>query len=1707
MAILMTLLYGGTIHPESNSKPGTSSWGYYGNSNPSNWHETFPKCNGQRQSPININIDEVQPVHWLKPFVFYNYPSNSANQKAATLVNNGHTASLALASQWLIDGGNLKGRYQAAEIHFHWGTTDESGAEHSINGIRHAMEIQMIFFATKYGNMTNAMKYPDGLANIAVFADVSSEDNPIFENLIGKLATVSDYGATSDLSSFRLTDFLPLDPQGYYHYMGSLTGPPCHESVMWFVMQDRITMSSRQIDAFRSLQTAVTINGNAEFIEENIRPVQSHVGRTVFSSKESMPVQHSIKKRQATLSGASKHTFRLSGKIQRGPFSFNRGRTVSRIAPAIQDPDLPISNFFGRKKSVSSMNTQVQPIGNINQKSSNNIIQSSGSGAQAWKSPPSSSGTASKSSWAWPGTQGSGSWSQTNPKVPPPPPTELSQTTTTVDNFILQFKSGSKGNNANKIVGSADLINNVQFGSVHGISIRPPTDPASGNSISNTPKVGATPSEPNMQFVHDPAVTVTKIGRTETVAPLTRPTTAGVNPTTPPTTLPPVQTTLPLATSDPALAMSSRYPSQFATHVPSGQQVAGQTTVPPSGAHAHSPPQQQPPLWSAPEKQPTSGPPNNPVRETTVPPQTTAQSPQPATRPWQKQVTEAVAQEVPQQTWQSGHSQQNKANAWGSSGGSRSSWTSGGSQISGTVSSRRAMNGWRSGFRQAPVLTQKTPTNQEWFPISPSPNNNGRGGVADNSATRGAQTSRNSGQNWQSNQAQQQPQNQPQVQPAHRKQQTHTQPQTQPNQQPQNVRNSWAGQQQAKTPPQATPVAYQQSPTPSGMPNNSTMEDAVGWFVEQLKNGTFQAKYRELWNLLDSAMTQYKKNTAQSGMEQKISELNAKLKKLGGQLRNSVTQPPPTPQTFNQHRNGGQQQYVPSPEQQQMSRQFANSGSQNTQQFHAGAPQRSAHRKHDPPRSRYNQEVKSVNSINKIEKGNNGPSLGNFHGKNSAGTITVPQDITVFTPVNGGNPAATPIPDQQPTLASSMNNPPEQQVSRNAEFNVQQPNQVQQQGHIYEPNPPVSEPFSTAYELLTTTTPPVTTTVKVVRKKPTFSLGNTKPSHRFKISGGSRFSARSFSARKSVSSPSSSFSTKKRTGQWKDPAAKLKVKLQQQQRQQQERNHQEQLRIQRERQIQEQQRQEQLALEQQRQEQIALEQQRQEQMLLEQQRQEQMLLEQQRQEQLALEQQRQEQLALEQQRQEQLALEQQRQEMLMEQQRLVEQQRQEQIRLEQERQQQQQQEQMRLQEQQRIQEQMMARSQNPSQNYPGQQQQMFNPTNSPFNPQQQPFQEPHNPMQQHLAEVAHQQQHAHQQQPQHPHQQQPLPTQPTPQQQHQSQHQGHQQPAKQPYNPLASFEIQRPQHQSHQNQPQQHNQAQQTHYMPTPGTTPNQQFGTVGGGNIPPSGHGSALDQALGLNPRQPNANANANNVMPNKGPEVASFGHQQPRVNAWAPPAWVDPTPSAPPPQAGHHGQGAAGNTAMQQQHSAFNPFGAQNPFQQPEQPPVPRHEFMAAPTKVAKAPGFRRGPGGRLRSTASVMQANHQQMHANAFARQPPTTVPPTTQPAGNFWNQPLVTQRIPTPAAVTQMPFKPTTYPPPAVTQAPVPASRWSPIAPKTLPPRAPTVPSTQLTKPVTSQQPKPKPKPNRRKQKARRNKKNRIGLSKLLLGYGRSLRVHG
>lgn len=221
-------------------------WAYTGDKGAAHWgaiDPSFAECaSGHQQSPINI----VKPVKAALPRLDFRY-----GNAAPTIWNNGHTVQVNLpAGNTLEVGGQT---YELLQFHFH------TPSEEHIDGKSEPMVAHFV-----HKNAAGKL----GVVAVLIRAGRSNAAwEPVFQHLprVGETITVDDL-------SLDLAALLPKS-LGYYDFAGSLTTPPCSEGVHWMVLKEAVTLSSRQIAAFRQL------------VGKNARPVQALNARLVQESE------------------------------------------------------------------------------------------------------------------------------------------------------------------------------------------------------------------------------------------------------------------------------------------------------------------------------------------------------------------------------------------------------------------------------------------------------------------------------------------------------------------------------------------------------------------------------------------------------------------------------------------------------------------------------------------------------------------------------------------------------------------------------------------------------------------------------------------------------------------------------------------------------------------------------------------------------------------------------------------------------------------------------------------------------------------------------------------------------------------------------------------------------------------------------------------------------------------------------------------------------------------------------------------------------------------------------------------------------------------------------------------------------------------------------------------------------------------------------
>jgi carbonic anhydrase len=217
------------------------TFGYFGDIGPAFWGGLSPDwtaCGaGTMQSPVDFMRLVPHRSPWRK--ISLNYDPHTTGE----IFNNGHTIEVETEGKNTLTLDDIP--YKLSQFHFH------TASEHRVDGRGYDMELHLVHTAADGSN-----------AVIGVFLTRGRSSGPlapIFANLPNDVGVHHPIDTPFDPAAFltRLRD--------HYHYVGSLTTPPCTEHVQWIVMREPMTISDEDIAQF------------AERIHFNARPVQRRV--------------------------------------------------------------------------------------------------------------------------------------------------------------------------------------------------------------------------------------------------------------------------------------------------------------------------------------------------------------------------------------------------------------------------------------------------------------------------------------------------------------------------------------------------------------------------------------------------------------------------------------------------------------------------------------------------------------------------------------------------------------------------------------------------------------------------------------------------------------------------------------------------------------------------------------------------------------------------------------------------------------------------------------------------------------------------------------------------------------------------------------------------------------------------------------------------------------------------------------------------------------------------------------------------------------------------------------------------------------------------------------------------------------------------------------------------------------------------------------
>ncbi|KAB1274844.1 Carbonic anhydrase-related protein 11, partial [Camelus dromedarius] len=171
---------------------------------------------GKRQSPVDVELKRVLYDPFLPPLRL-----STGGEKVRSLVG---------------------------------GATESMGTGHETPLSVLPSQVQLIHFNQElYGNLSAASRGPNGLAILSLFVNTSTQvagsSNPFLSRLLNR-DTITRISYKNDAYFLQDLSLELLFPEsfGFITYQGSLSTPPCSETVTWILIDRALNITSLQVN-------------------------------------------------------------------------------------------------------------------------------------------------------------------------------------------------------------------------------------------------------------------------------------------------------------------------------------------------------------------------------------------------------------------------------------------------------------------------------------------------------------------------------------------------------------------------------------------------------------------------------------------------------------------------------------------------------------------------------------------------------------------------------------------------------------------------------------------------------------------------------------------------------------------------------------------------------------------------------------------------------------------------------------------------------------------------------------------------------------------------------------------------------------------------------------------------------------------------------------------------------------------------------------------------------------------------------------------------------------------------------------------------------------------------------------------------------------------------------------------------------------------
>jgi carbonic anhydrase len=242
---LLNAFAGAVLCPVCTVAAEKAHWSYQGATGPDQWGslDTADRaCSvGDQQSPIDVG-ETIKAQ--LPPLEIAWGPNPD------TIINNGHTIEVNCPTGGALTVGMDK--YALKRFHFH------RPSEHLVAGKKFPMEAHFVHQSAS-----------GSLAVVGALIE-AGKANPVFARVVATMPQTAGPAVKAD-PAINPNGLLPSG-HDYYLYSGSLTTPPCSETVSWLLLTNPIEVAAADIAGF------------AKLYPMNARPVQSVNRRFVLRS-------------------------------------------------------------------------------------------------------------------------------------------------------------------------------------------------------------------------------------------------------------------------------------------------------------------------------------------------------------------------------------------------------------------------------------------------------------------------------------------------------------------------------------------------------------------------------------------------------------------------------------------------------------------------------------------------------------------------------------------------------------------------------------------------------------------------------------------------------------------------------------------------------------------------------------------------------------------------------------------------------------------------------------------------------------------------------------------------------------------------------------------------------------------------------------------------------------------------------------------------------------------------------------------------------------------------------------------------------------------------------------------------------------------------------------------------------------------------------